>query len=401
MGLEGNLKSFTLSARGKLAVPGLKEEEPFFVAFRYPGYGLEVRYAQALAQGTAYPLRMAAYGSLPVQLPRYYLLEGLVNIRSAFLYEDKGVYHLTGDLEVVKARLGLPQGAKELTLPASKGEEASDRVPLVFESLRLRAERGVVIQEALAQGELYGEAYLQGPYQNPYLTGEVRALWGSFRLWDQVFTLDPQASYARFTPQGGLLPEVHLVAKSTVRGYAVRLEAEGSFVRENDRVRLKLNPRFTSDPPLDTLQIYALLTLGTTDVTRLTETVPQTVLGAAFQNFLLGQLEREFSRALGLDRFQVETPVFQGGRLEETRFTLGKYLTPELFLGYQVDLRGTQAVAAEYRRDGFSLTFSTTLSDKPRTLLGLGYSLTPSLDLLLNLESNEASRFSIGLSYRF
>ncbi len=400
LGLEGNLKSFTLSARGRFAVPGLKEEEPFFVAFRYPGYGLEVRYAQALAQGTAYPLRMAAYGSLPVQLPRYYLLEGLVNIRSAFLYEDKGVYHLTGDLEVVKARLGLPQGAKEVALPAPKGE-ASGRVPLVFESLRLRAERGVVIQEALAQGELYGEAYLQGPYQNPYLTGEVRALWGSFRLWDQVFTLDPRASYARFTPQGGLLPEVHLVAQSTVRGYAVRLEAEGSFVREKDRVRLKLDPRFTSDPPLDTLPIYALLTLGTTEVTRLTETVPQAVLGAAFQSFLLGQLEREVSRALGLDRLQVETPVFQGGSLEETRFTVGKYLTPELFLGYQIDLRGEQALAAEYRREGVSLAFSATLAEKPRTLLSLGYSLTPSLDLLFNLESNEATRFSVGLAYRF
>ena len=400
LGLEGDLKSFALSARGRLAVPGLREEEPFLLAFRYPSYALEVRYANALAQGTVYPLRMAAYGSLPVRFPQHYLLDGLLNIRSAFLYEEKGVYHLTGDLEVQRARLGLPEGEKEVALPA-KGEGGGGQVPLVFEGLRIRADRGAVIQEALAQGELFGEAYLQGTYQDPYLTGEVRALWGNFRLWDQLFVLNPQASYARFTPQGGLLPELRLVAQSEVRGYTVRLEAEGRFVRENGRVRLRLDPRFTSDPPLDTLQIYALLTLGTTDVTRLGETVPQTVLGAAFQTFLLGQLERELSRALGLDRFQVETPVFQGGRLEETRFTLGKYLTPELFLGYQVDLRGTQAVAAEYRRDGFSLTFSTTLSDKPRTLLGLGYSLTPSLDLLLNLESDGASRFSIGLSYRF
>lgn len=396
LGLEGDLKRFALSARGRLAVPGLKEEEPFLLTFRYPGYALEVRYADALAQGTVYPLRMAAYGSLPVRFPRYYLLDGLLNIRSAFLYEEKGVYRLTGDLEVQRARLGLPEGEVELPEKREGGQ-----LPLVFEGLRIRADREVVIQEALAQGELFGEAYLQGTYQDPYLAGEVRAFWGNFRLWDQLFVLDPQASYARFTPQGGLFPEVRLVAQSEVRGYAVRLEAEGRFVRENGRVKLQLDPRFTSDPPLDALQIYALLTLGTADVTRLGETVPQTVLGAAFQNFLLGQLEREFSRALGLDRFQVETPVFQGGRLEETRFTLGKYLTPELLLGYQVDLRGTQAVAAEYRRDGFSLTFATTFSDKPRTLLGLGYSLTPSLDLLLNLESNEVSRFSIGLSYRF
>jgi hypothetical protein len=402
LGLEGNLESFTLSAQGRLSVPGLKEDEPFRVAFRYPGYTLEVRYADALVQGTAYPLRLAAYGTLPVRYPRYYLLDGLVKVRSAFLYEEKGVYHLTGDVEVLKARLGLPEGEKEVALPAEAGKgPAGGQIPLVFEGLRVRAERGVVIQEALAQAELFGEAYLQGTYQDPYLTGEVRALWGNFRLWDQVFVLDPQKSYVRFTPQWGILPEVHLVGQSAVRGYTVRLEADGRFVREGERVRLRLDPRFTSDPPLDTLEIYALLTLGTTDVTRLPETVPQAVLGAAFQNFLLGQLERELSRALGLDRFQVETPLFQGGSLEETRFTVGKYLTPELFLGYQVDLRGEQALAAEYRRDGLTLTFSTTLAEKPRTLLGLGYSLTPSLDLLFNLESDEATRFSVGLSYRW
>ncbi|MGQ9735559.1 MAG: translocation/assembly module TamB domain-containing protein [Thermaceae bacterium] len=397
LGLEGDLSAFTLSAQGRLRIPGLKEEEPFLVAFRYPTYGLEIRYAQALAQGTAYPLRMAAYGTLPVRFPRYYLLDGVVNIKSAFLYEEKGVYHLTGDLEVQSARLGLPEGEKEVALPAGEGGKG---VPLVFENLRIRAERGVVIQEALAQGELYGEAYLQGTYQDPYLTGEVRALWGNLRLWDQVFVLDPGASDARFTPQGGVLPEIRLMAKSEVRGYTVHLEARGAFVREGGRVKLRLDPRFSSDPPLDTLEIYALLTLGSPDVTRLEGTVAPTLLGAAFQNLLLGQLERELSRALGLDRLQVEIPAF-GGDLEGTRFTVGKYLTRELFLGYQVDLRGGQALAAEYRRDGFSLTFSTTLATRPKTLLGLGYSLTPSLDLFFSLESNEVARFSVGLSYRF
>lgn len=105
------------------------------------------------------------------------------------------------------------------------------------------------------------------------------------------------------------------------------LEAKGEFLRENGRVKVRLEPRFTSEPPLAEPEIYALLTLGTPDVARLAETLPQAALGAALENLVLGQLERELSRALGLDRFQVQVPAIQGGSLEETRFSLGKYLS--------------------------------------------------------------------------
>jgi hypothetical protein len=126
---------------------------------------------------------------------------------------------------------------------------------------------------------------------------------------------------------------------------------------------------------------------------------PFTVL----ENLVLGQLERELSRALGLDRFQVEVPAIQGGSLEETRFSVGKYLTPELFLGYQVDLRGEQTFAAEYRADGITFTLSSSFGQGvlSRLAFGLGYDLTDALSLTLTLETGDDTRFSVGAAYRW
>jgi len=406
LGLEGTLDSFQVSAKGAVSLPGLKEDTPAEVSFRYPTYGVALRLGQAEAEGTLFPLRLAGYGRLPLSYPQYYLQDGLLDVKSFFLYEEKGTYHLTGNAEVLRARLAIPEAsARNLSSEGVKVAEKPAPVPLVFEGVRLFAERGVLVQESLAQGELKGEVYLGGTYQDPFLTGEVQALWGSFRLWDSLFTLDPGSSRLQFSPDRGLLPRFTLKAKAETRGYQVFLSAEGEFVRENGRVKVRLTPRFTSEPPLSEPEIYALLTLGTPDATRLAETLPQAALGAALENLVLGQLERELAKAFGLDRFQVEVPLFQGGELGETRFSIGKYLSPELFLGYQVDLRGQQTFSAQYRRDGLTFTLGTTFQFGDGRLsrldFALGYDLTSSLAVSLGLEASDTVRFSVGALYRW
>jgi hypothetical protein len=406
LGLEGTLDSFQVSAKGAVSLPGLKEDTPAEVSFRYPTYGVALRLGQAEAEGTLFPLRLAGYGRLPLSYPQYYLQDGLLDVKSFFLYEEKGTYHLTGNAEVLRARLAIPEAsARNLSSEGVKVAEKPAPVPLVFEGVRLFAERGVLVQESLAQGELKGEVYLGGTYQDPFLTGEVQALWGSFRLWDSLFTLDPASSRLQFSPDRGLLPRFTLKAKAETRGYQVFLSAEGEFVRENGRVKVRLTPRFTSEPPLSEPEIYALLTLGTPDATRLAETLPQAALGAALENLVLGQLERELAKAFGLDRFQVEVPLFQGGELGETRFSIGKYLSPELFLGYQVDLRGQQTFSAQYRRDGLTFTLGTTFQFGDGRLsrldFALGYDLTSSLAVSLGLEASDTVRFSVGALYRW
>ena len=406
LGLAGSLEAFQVSAQGAVSLPGLKEDIPAQLTFRYPTYGVGIRLGEAEAQGTLFPLRLAGYGRLPLYYPQYYLQEGLLDVKSFFLYEEKGTYHLTGNAEVLRARLSIPEASqRQLSTEGVKVAEKPAPIPLVFDGVRLYAERGILVQERLAQGELRGEVYLGGTYQDPFLTGEVQALWGNFRLWDSLFTLDPAESRLRFAPDRGILPELALKAQAETRGYKVFLEATGEFVRENGRVKVRLEPRFTSEPSLSEPEIYALLTLGTPDVARLTETLPQVALGAALENLVLGQLERELSRAFGLDRFQIQVPLFGGGELEDIRFSIGKYLSPELFLGYQVDLRGEQTFSAQYRRDGLTFALGTTFQfgdgRLTRVDFALGYDLTPDLALSFGLEAADTVRFSLGTLYRW
>lgn len=405
LGLEGDLRAFRVTAKGTASLPGLKEATPLEAVLRYPGYGVEVRLGEALAQGTLFPLRLAGYGKLPLYYPQYYLQEGLLDVKSFFLYEEGGTYHLTGEAQVVRARLAFPEEAvRRLGQEGVAAQEGGGaKVPLVFDRVHLYAERGVLVQESLAQGELAGDLYLGGTYGDPYLSGEVWPLWGSFRLWDALFSLDPGQSRLYFSPDRGILPRFALAARAEVRGYQVGLAVEGEFLRENGRVKVRLEPTFSSTPPLSQAEVYALLALGTPDASRLGEVFPQVALGAALENLVLGQLERELSRALGLDRFQVEVPAIQGGSLEETRFSVGKYLTPELFLGYRVDLRGEQTFAAEYRADGITFTLSSSFGQGvlSRLAFGLGYDLTDALSLTLTLETGDDTRFSVGAAYRW
>jgi hypothetical protein len=300
-----------------------------------------------------------------------------------------------------------------------------------FANIQLKADRGIIIQESLAQGELAGEIFLNGDFSNPFLSGEVVPLRGSFRLWDRDFTIrdrgSDQRSYARFSPAAGILPELQIVADTQVqdrgqdnRRIQINLTLKGEFLRQNGRIKVNLTPTFEAiynneiarkfdGQPYTEAEIYALLLLGRSDLSALPADIAQTGLQAAIQNFIVGQLERELAKVLGLDQVRVEIPALNGGTIEETRFTIGRYLSPELFFAYSVDLRGYQTVFAEYLQGDYRLRFSTEVFPQPRPEISFGWTIRPiGADLTLELATgvgdgfrSDGIRFGIGFTFRY
>lgn len=430
---EGNLTNFTVRALGTANLPLLNPDEPFELSFSYPAYTLNasLRNQQARLYGTLFPqLVLTLQGPVPVSYPRYFLLEGLLETNLILRYQ-RGVYIAQGAVEVLRARLGLPEGQREVSIPASALKpQPAEAMPLEFANILFRAERGVLIQESLAQGELAGEVYLGGSLADPYLFGEVVPLRGNFKLWDRDFTIrdrSQERSYARFSPSAGILPELQIIADTTVqdrgqenRRIQINLTLKGEFLRQNGRIKVSLTPSFTAwyngEPARKAdgqsytdAEIYALLLLGRSDLSALPADIAQTGLQAAVQNFIVGQLERELAKALGLDQVRVEIPALNGGTLEETRFTIGRYLLPELFFAYSVDLRGYQTVFAEYQQGDFRFRFSSEVFPQPRPELTLGYTLRPlGADLTLDIATGigdgtrgDGVRFGVGLTFRF
>lgn len=433
---EGNLSNFTVRASGQANLPLLSPDEPFNLSFNYPAYTVDATLQRQDARlfGTLFPqLVLTLVGEVPISYPRLFLLDGLLDTNLTLRYQ-RGAYIVQGSAEVIRARLGFPQGQRELiiTVPPEPGAaRATNQVPVEFDNIRIRAERGVLIQEAMVQGELAGELFLSGDLANPFLSGYVVPLRGSFRLWDRDFTirdrLPDERSYARFSPAAGILPELQIVADTQVmdrgqdnRLIQVNLTLEGAFVQQNERIRVNLTPTFVArfnneiarkndGQPYTDAEIYALLLLGRSDLSALPADIAQTGLQAAVQSFIVGQLERELAQALGLDQVRVEIPALNGGAIEETRFTIGRYLLPELFFAYTVDLRGYQTVFAEFQQGDYRLRFSSEIFPRPRPQLSFGYAIRPiGADLTFDIATGlgdgfrtDGFRFGLGITFRY
>ncbi|MCS7067614.1 MAG: translocation/assembly module TamB domain-containing protein [Meiothermus sp.] len=433
---EGNLSNFTVRARGAANLPLLSPDEPFVLSFNYPAYTVDANLEKQEARlyGTLFPqLILTLQGAVPVRYPQYFLLEGLLETNLILRYL-RGAYIVQGSADVVRARLGFPEGQREVTIaapPEPGATRAANTVPVEFNNVRLRAERGILIQETLAQGELAGELFLNGDFTNPFLSGEVVPLRGNFKLWDRDFTIRDRSpeerSYARFSPADGILPDLQIVADTLVqdrgqdnRRIQINLTLKGEFVRQNGRIKVNLTPtfvaRFNNDTarkndgqPYTDAEIYALLLLGRSDLSALPADIAQTGLQAAVQNFIVGQLERELAKALGLDQVRVEIPALNGGTIEETRFTIGRYLSPELFFAYTVDLRGYQTIFAEYQQGDYRLRFSSEIFPQPRPELSFGYTIRPiGADLTFDIATGigdgsrtDGVKFGIGFTFRF
>ena len=98
----------------------------------------------------------------------------------------------------------------------------------------------------------------------------------------------------------------------------------------------------------------------------------------------------------------------EGERVEETSFTFGKYITPELYLQTQVDFQFRVNFLAEYQLDGLRIRFGLDNlgAAYPNLNFGLAYLFTPNLGIDLSLRSEQRdgqtdNRFGIGLQIRF
>ncbi|KZK16566.1 translocation/assembly module TamB domain-containing protein [Meiothermus taiwanensis] len=433
---EGDLSNFTVRATGLVNLPLLSPDEPFDLSFNYPAYTVDARLQKQDARlyGTLFPqLILTLQGQVPVSYPQYFLLDGLLETNLILRYQ-RGTYIVQGATNVIRARLGLPAGQREVTInapPEAGSARSSSAIPVEFANVQFKADRGIIIQESLAQGELAGEVFLNGEITNPYLSGEVVPLRGNFRLWDRDFTIRDrsaeQRSYARFSPAAGILPELQIVADTQVQDRAqdnrriqINLTLKGEFLRQNGRIKVSLTPTFEAiynnetarkadGQPYSEAEIYTLLLLGRSDLSALPSDIAQTGLQAAIQNFIVGQLERELAKALGLDQVRVEIPALNGGTIEETRFTVGRYLSPELFFAYSVDLRGYQTIFAEYLQGDYRLRFSTELFPQPRPEISFGWTIRPlGADLTIDLATgvgdgyrNDGIKFGVGFTFRF
>ena len=388
---EGPLTGLVLHARGDLEAPLLAPLPVVEVELRYPELSLSARAGEAELSGRLRPFELELTGRLPLAYPRYYLISGQARPELRLVQGEDGRFHLAGEVEVERALFSLPEERPVIE------EREEKEIPLDFDQVRIYAQGGILLNNPLAQGEAAGEVYLGGSANDPYLAGRVYALWGSFLLLNHRFEVEE--GWARFSPELGVYPELFLRARAETPEGPLFLVAEGRFVKRGERAELVLDTCL-ADRPVESLAVCKLLPQERLAARLLglgEGPLAEQVVDAAVKNLLIGQLESELARSLGLDLFRFETGAFEGEGVAATRFTVGKYLTPGFFLAYEYALSEGSRVYASYRSGGLELWLSTGPVQDPSPEFSLAYALTEDLAFYLKLAEE---RFEAGLEWR-
>jgi hypothetical protein len=325
---------------------------------------LEGQLAYAAGQLTSYDIRPRGR-ALALRYP-----EGLRSLIDAELrlFGDAGQQWVTGTIDVRQALYTKRYDvASELlamrrALPAPTGATATG----ARLDLRVQAPGTLRIDNNLATLAARADLLLQGTTDAPVVTGRAEIERG--RLYFQGRTYVIQRGALDFVNPQRLDPLFDIEAVTRIRSYQVTLRVSGTLER--------VTPTLTSDPPLSSLQILALMAgQEESEVANLTQTQARqnqaelAVAGAA--TLAAGRisesmgLEREAERLFGLNRFSIDPSLLRGaGTTPTARITVGKrVLTPDLNVLYSQDLRGTEEriLAVEYTlTDRFSLLLTRT-----------------------------------------
>jgi hypothetical protein len=327
--------------------------------------GGELRVAgQAAYSGgrlTSYDIRPVGRG-LALRYP-----EGTRSLLDAQLrlFGDSERQWITGTIDVRQALYNRRYDvASELLgvrrVPAPR--EASSLDQGVQLDLRVRAPGTLRVDNNLATLVARADLRVQGTTGAPVVTGRAEIERG--RLYFQGRTYVVQRGTIDFVNPQRLDPLFDIEAETRIHAYRVTLRVSGTLER--------VTPTLSSDPPLSSLQILALLAgQDESEVVNLTQAQARerqgglaatgaATLAAGRLSESVG-LEREAERLFGLNRFSIDPTLLRGvGTTPTARVTVGKRLGSDLNILYSQDVRGTEEriLAVEY-----------TLSDRLSLLL--------------------------------
>jgi autotransporter translocation and assembly factor TamB len=341
---------------------------------------LEGQAAYAGGHLTSYDVRPVARG-LALRYP-----EGLRSLVDADLrlFGDAAKQWITGTVDLRQALYTKRYDVASEILGARRIVSSPESSPLDEGApqldLRVRAPGTVRVDNNLATLAASADLSIQGTARSPVLTGRAEIERG--RLYFQGRTYVIQKGTLDFVNPRRLDPLFDIEAVTRIRAYQVTLRVSGTLER--------VTPTHTSDPPMSSHQILALLAgQDETEVANLTQTQARQsqaqIAAAGAATLAAGRLsesvglEREAERLFGLNRFSIDPSLLRGASSTPTaRVTVGKrILTPDLNVLYSQDLRGTEEriLAVEYLlTDRLSLLLTRTDPGTAKTGVERGWS---------------------------
>ncbi|HXH29046.1 MAG TPA: translocation/assembly module TamB domain-containing protein, partial [Candidatus Polarisedimenticolia bacterium] len=239
----------------------------------------------------------------------------------------KGVYSRDFRIESTLVR---PGAAPFVEIPPAPGALAP-----VHLDLTLRGEHDIWLRNDFATLEGQGELQVSGTVGHPSVSGRITALEGGTLRFRKV-RYRVQSGTVDFSDPETITPIFDLQAETTVGEYQVGLKVGGTI----DDFRYELS----STPPLPQQDIVALLLTGRTLGTLGPESgaVAEEAVSAYLAGRLTEELTQKLSGRAGLDLIAIDPLQVTGQGDPAARVTLGKQVTPDLYVTYTNELGSNQ-----------------------------------------------------------
>jgi len=218
---------------------------------------------------------------------------------------------------------------------------------------------GVVYAQGPARADLDGALHIGGTLAKPALSGRIQALNGTIAILGTPYTVT--SGTLNFSEAAGLDPQVAVLAQAVYGGTRVFLDISGVLP----------TPTLTwsSDPPMSEDKILALVA-GTTGA----EGSPATLLSQV----LLGSISQSLQRAFRLDALTISYDTQNPLTLQ-----IGKYVFRDFYVSLS-EILGRSAVPS---LPGFGAVVPLNPTGQPYTVVGVQYSLSPTVSLSYNVDT--------------
>lgn len=222
--------------------------------------------------------------------------------------------HVSGDLAVDEAFFYAPLGRKPTPRPP-------ERPNTLKYAIRLRADRKAYFVNELVDLEFSAEILIEKEAGAPMtITGDLAVLSGYLYFFDRTFEV--LEGNLRMTRQTIIDPEIAVKAANKIGPDTSIYLLLGGTLSKPEII-------LTSEPPMPTGEIVSILTIGTTGG------APEySMMGERAVNLAEGLLSRELRKKVRLQELEVRTGSFGG----TPQFTIGWYLTRNLYVKYSTDL---------------------------------------------------------------
>jgi hypothetical protein len=205
--------------------------------------------------------------------------------------------------------------------------------PGIFDDLtlniRLRADDNAWMENSLGRVRGRFDLRIMGNIKSPILLGDVEAIDGDFNFQDRKFRiLSGRVSF--INPQT-IEPYLNFKGETYVKDYRVTFTLDGLLDR--------LNPEFTSSPPLPPEDVFALLAMGEAFKRTYSSDMSTQLSTASLLSFQLSEgAQRQAEGLFLIDRFRID-PFVIGSSAEVTaRLTVGKNISRNFFILYSTNL---------------------------------------------------------------